>query len=359
MKIGIHIGSAFLSQKTGVEEYTNKLIHHLLNIKKKDDEFTFFCNPKTNDLLEKYKNKYSDKAEFRIINFPFLWTKVALQKEILKNHYDLLFFPANFPPFFIPDKTKVFSVIHGLEFKNHKDKYPFWDSILLDLGTKLALKKSDILVAVSQKTKDDILKFYPSVGKKIYVIHHGVDEKYFTLKTPKSHINYFLYIGRIEEKKNIKNMLFAFNNFWQKNRDFHFILIGKDGYKSDEIKKVADILSSKKHIHFLGYASEKRKEFLLNNAKALFFASYDEGFGMPVLEAQAAGIPVVLSDLKVFHEVAGNYAFYANPLNIDSLKKALEESLKAKESFIKNAREHAKKFSWKECAKKVYNLMKK
>ncbi len=166
MKIGIHIGSAFSKEKTGVEEYAFRLIK---NISKLDDakkhQFVLYSNPKNNT---KYPD-LPDNFEIKELRSLFFWTKLRLSLEIIKNPPDVLFILANFLPLFYPKNTIV--TIHGVEFDFCPEGYTKKQIYYLKQGTSSVVKKAKKIITVSENTKSDLVEFYGADPEKISVEH--------------------------------------------------------------------------------------------------------------------------------------------------------------------------------------------
>ncbi|MEK7453075.1 MAG: glycosyltransferase family 1 protein [Patescibacteria group bacterium] len=359
MKIGIHIGSAFSENRTGVEEYAFQLI---TNIAKLDDskkhKFILYSNPKVNKRYIKLPNNFTIKE----LRFPFLWTKIRLSIELLLNTPDVLFIPANFLPLIHPRNSIV--TIHGVEFEYLRDCYSKKDIFYLRRGTKEAIKKVRSIIAVSQNNKNDIIKFYNAKEENISVILHGsqLGARDFTLEKTKKAEKYILYIGRIEKKKNIIGILEAFERAKEKyNIPHKLVLLGGEGYGFSYIQDKIQVSSQKDNIKITGYLNNDEKERLLIDADMLLFPSFYEGFGLPILEAQARGVPVITSNISSMPEVASSYgAIFVNPRDISEMADAIyriysDESLRI--LLIKNGFLNIKKYSWQKCAKETLNII--
>ena len=373
MVIGIHAIAAFKRKRTGVEEYAFQLIRHLaMPTEAREHRFFLYTNseipnPKS-QILNKYKipNKkfqtlnLPSNFEIRILKCPILWTQFGLSLEMLKKECDILFIPAHILPIVHP-KNSV-AAIHGLEYEYFPQYYPFWFRKYLKWATKYSAKRAKKIIAVSENTKNDLIKFYGVDGKKIEVIHHGTEippAKIFTknLSGQVKFQNYILYIGRIESKKNISGMIKALEIFKEKYKLPHkLILVGSSGfdykdtrYKILNIKYKDDILET-------GYVNNEKKEQLYNNASLFLFPSFYEGFGMPILEAQARGVPVITSNISSMPEVGGQGALYVEPNDYNDIADkiyALLTNENLRNDMISKGYENVKRFGWEKCARET------
>ena len=363
MKIGIHAGAAFSEKKTGVEEYTYQLIYWFDKLKQaKEHKFYIYINPKINlDIPSFSENFFVKKIENPFFLF---WTNFAFLKHVKKDNLDALFLPANLLQRKYPKNTTV--TIHGVEFEFLKKFYSKKDFFYLKNGTKNALKNAEKIISVSENTKKDLVDVYGADPKKISVVKHGVSLHNDTIiqkQAKNKKEKYILYIGRIELKKNIQGVLSAFDIAKQKFKIPHkLFLLGGEGFGYSQILKLAQRLISKNDIYFLGYRSNEEKYEFLKNADIFLFPSFYEGFGMPILEAQSFGVPVITSNTSSMPEVAGEGALFVNPNNKENIAKAL-----AVVAFDKKIREklknigiaNAQNYSWKKCAEETLNIITK
>ncbi|MBI3671560.1 glycosyltransferase family 4 protein [Candidatus Azambacteria bacterium] len=356
MKIGIHVGSAFAEKRTGVEEYAYRVILNLAGLEEsKDHEFILYSNPKVN------KNFPSLPKNFLIreLKFPFFWTKLRLAFELFLHPVDALFVPANFLPIFFPNNTTI--TIHGVEFEYLPKGYFKYQLSYLRRGTKEAIKYAKKIITVSDNTKNDLIKLYNADSKNIHTVHHGVFNLLKNSEVKQSKEKYILYIGRIERKKNIIGMIEAFEIAKKKFKIPHkFILLGGDGYGYDKIKKRIDSSSYKDDIKMKGYVSEKEKESFLSGADIFLFSSFYEGFGMPILEAQVLGAPVITSNISSMPEVAGDGALMIDPKDSEEMAEAIykissDENLR--KNLIEKGFKNAEKYSWERCAKETLDII--
>jgi len=357
MKIGIHTGSAFFSERTGVEEYSYQLIKNIAKLDEvKDHQFILYVDPKTADIIPELPENFKIKK----LNSPFLWTKLRLSFELFSHPVDVLFVPANFMPLFCPENTVV--TIHGLEFEYLPESYPKKDLYYLKQGTREVVKKAKKIIAVSENTKIDLKDLYNADMEKITVIHHGVLNKGEKNRKKIEGGKYILYIGRLETKKNIKGIVEAFNELKiAYNIPYKLILAGKEGKDFGKLKNIIKTSPYKNDIVLTGYLNQKEKEDLLEGANIFLFPSFYEGFGMPILEAQERGVPVITSNISSMPEVAGkDGALFVDPNNLEDMANALKtlaEDDNLRQNLIEQGKRNAEKYSWEKCAKETMDVL--
>ncbi len=397
MTIGINATAAIKQPRTGVEEYTYQLIKHLTMLPEaREHRFILFVPAGTN--LTNNTNNYTNIANNKIPpspplekggeegifdfslpdNFvvkqlkwplPFLWTQVRLAWEMFVRPPEVLFIPVHILPLIHPKNSVV--TIHGLEYEYFPEYYPRLHRIYLRWSTKYALKQARKIIAISENTKRDLIKLYGGKVEKIEVVYHGIKQKISNFQFPiskqipnsKFQISspYILYLGRIEQKKNIEGILKAYKILKEKYQIPHqLVLAGVPGFGYDVLKfKIKDLLeirNSKLEILELGYVSQDERRQLFANADIFLFPSFYEGFGLSVLEAQAAGVPVVTSFNSSLPEIAGGGALFVNPKNpvqiAQAVKNIIDDSA-LRDRLIESGQENIKRFGWERCARET------
>jgi len=396
MIIGLDASRANRGRKTGTEWYAFYLIKSLAAIDRKNHYRLYLDAPLSPELAEAIKNNPNFSA--RVLAWPFLafWTLGRLTLEMIFRRPDVLFIPAHTLPLIFPRKTV--NTIHDIAFVREQNLYRTkemkerikgsrrlsnWLIRLISLGkygansldylywsTAFALKHARKIITVSHFTRQEILDFYPRTKpEKIAVVHNGypddlyrvldkpekiraVQEKY-ELKAP-----YFLYVGRLEKKKNTANLIEAFAILRENYPDIKdkLVLIGDASYGYDEVKYTIEEFNLASEVKMTGWAEEADLPYIFNGADAFIFPSRHEGFGLPVIQALACGLPTAVSDLPVFREIAADAVLYFDQNDKRSIASVMAEiatnrnrrvELKAK--GLKKASE----FSWEKCARET------
>lgn len=378
MVIGFNAKAAFTKNRTGVDEYVYWLIRTLIQ-KDRGHQFIFYTDQlsKIKTVSDIFGTKLPDFIQIKIMPAKYLWTQGRLAYELYKNPPDVFFTPTHVLPFSAPKRSVV--TIHDLAYEYYPELYnPFSPFGLhyLRYVTKYAAHKAAKIIAVSENTKYDLIKIYQVPQNKITVIYHGVpnsntlpkiNQDIFDQKNKFSKIienEYILFIGRIELKKNIKNLVRAFNLLKEKLASQEFgkqkkcikniklILMGDPGYGYNEILKFIDQSPYRKDIFLTGHLQDQEKEIILKNASLLALTSYYEGFGFPVVEAQNFGIPVVCSFTSSLPEIAGQGALFVEPNDVQlmasSFERIISDSL-LRAKLIKKGFENVRRFSWQKC----------
>lgn len=361
MLIGLDASRAGKKVKTGTEWYSYHLISNLAKIDFKNNYILYTSSDSLDLPLNLPKN-----FQIKTLNWPFryLWTHFRLSWEMLTKPVDILFIPAHSVPLIHRGRTIV--TIHDLGFLHFPELYHPLVKIYHRFSAWWSVKNAIKVITISDFTRKDILKNYKINPDKIEVIPLGINLsdfiKTFTnedLKRLNLTKPFFLYIGRLEKKKNIDFLIATWQEFILKNNNFDLVLIGADGYGSSNIRKK---IANTKNIKILGYISESEKIALLKQCHAFVFPSIFEGFGLPVLEAMAAGCLVLCAETSSLPEVGGGAVWYFNTNNVMTLLELMLKTTTAESEVIKTknlAIERAKLFSWTMTAEKTLLVLNK
>lgn len=373
MKIGIDASRAFLQKRTGIEEYSYQVIQHLRD-ELRDQEVILYIKKNFQFSIFNFQFGFRDqKIDFELpknwrvkgLWAPRLWTQVRLSIEILLHRPDVLFVPAHTVPWIHPRETIV--TIHGLEYEFAPKAYSWFERFYMRFSIRSAVRFASQVITVSENTKRDVMRLYAVSEEKIAVIYEGIDRG-LALSDPSKENEqdipaspYFLFIGRIEERKNIRKIVEAFEFFKAKTHLPHqLILVGKPGYGYKQIKKQIASSRFREDIIERGYVDQDEKWQLLRQAQVFIFPSLYEGFGLPVLEAQLVGTPVITSNSSSLPEVAGSGAIFVDPLATRRLARTMialvgDEAKRA--DIIDKATQNVDRFSWARCARGVAQLL--
>jgi len=355
--IGIDASRIEDTHKTGTENYAYEVVTRLLKMDNKNKYVLYSRKPLCLELPPNAKNK--------VLRFPLLWTHVRLSIEMLFNKPDVLFVPAHTIPIFHPRRSIV--IIHGLEYEYFPRVYPFKKRILNKIGTYFSSHWAKVVVTPSNATKNDVIKFYKVSPLKVKVITPGY---HFSIGAKQENparddiffqAPYFVFVGRIEHRKNLLRVIKAFEKLKQKNRIPHrLVLVGKNGYGFESIHAMIQHSPWHDDIRVLGYVEETEKQWLIQHASIFIFPTLREGFGFPILEAMSLGTPVITSNVGSAPEVAGEGAMLVNPLRIDEIAEAMYRIVcddELRQRLIQKGYENIKRFSWEECVREFFRLI--
>jgi glycosyltransferase involved in cell wall biosynthesis len=304
------------------------------------------------------------------MSFPKLWSQIRLSLELWQNPPDVLFEPAHTIPVIHP--KKVVTTLHDVGFRYFPELYTPLERIYHSWSMGYAVRHATRIIAISQATKKDLIKFYNADEKKITVIYHGYDrEKFYPAKSqnPPDEIKklgeYIYFIGRLEVKKNITTLIKAFGLLRESNNELttKLVLAGRPGYQYEEIQEEIIKLPAEiqKDVLQPGYIPDVIMADYLRFAKVFAFPSKFEGFGMPLVEAMACGVPVVAADTTSIPEITGGAALLHKVEDEIQLAEMLKNALtdnQLREDLIKKGLERVKIFDWEKSARETFEVIK-
>ncbi len=363
MLIAIDGVAANDENRVGVSMYTLELLRYFHTQANEKLQFTIYLkNPPRADLPKK-----TEYFRYRVVGGSFLWSRLFFPLALMRDPKpDIFFSPAHYLPSFVPCPAVV--TIHDLAYEYYPAEFLKKDLYKLKNWTKSAVNKSRAVIAVSQNTKSDILKYYQTPSERVKVIYNGFRSKSEFLNSKSETISKFkilnskflLFVGTLQPRKNIAILIEAFSTVVKSNKDLKLIIVGKRGWLYNSIfQKVSD-LGLENKIKFTGYLPDSELAILYKNAAMMVLPSLYEGFGIPILEAMAAGCPVITSNVSSLPEIAGEAALYFNPHDSVELAGKIDMILKDKsmrDDLIKKGKARVGRFSWEKCGKETLELL--
>lgn len=354
MLIGIDASRAVKKNRTGPENYSYEIIRNILALKT-DHKFILYAPHEPQDKFPSGEN-----ISWRVLPATRLWSQLRLARELSFNKPDVLFVPSHVVPLISYLPTVV--TVHDLAFKYFPQSYSVFERRYQNFSAGVSVTKAKRIIVPSNSTLNDLVKFYPTAKNKAVVIAHGYNKDVFKLaakgETSPRNVPYILYVGRVEEKKNIRLLVDAFALFCQEDKKVHLVLAGKNGYGfeliQEKIKSLPDAV--RKRIYQPGHLPQYDMVRYLQHASIFAFPSWYEGFGLSVLEALAVGVPVVCSNNSSLPEVAGTSAILLPPTNAHSWASAFSRILNqpdVAQKLSESALNQAAKFSWNIAAQKT------
>ena len=363
-----------IDKLTGLGNYTYNLVKHLLMLDSENEYIVLINRSLTDQHPIKHLEQKNLKKRFVQIPEVTPQQQVMVPFELWKQKPDVYHYPNFDLPVFQPYNS-IFTV-HDLTYLKHRDLYMngrwiknFYTKAIMSL----AAKKSKKIISVSSSTKNDLLEILKVPEHKVDVIHEGLDESYFNgnLSNNKSNFfnknfglndgdEYFLFIGERRPHKNLVRLIEAFSIFKQRAPDKIKLVIGGKKYASyDEPERKAHELNFTNEVIFLGYIPEDDLQLLYKNARCFIFISIYEGFGIPILEAMACGIPIITSNISSMPEVAGEAALTVNPYNVAEIAEAIHRityDSNMSQRLVDTGLKRVKRFSWDSAAEKTLEL---
>jgi glycosyltransferase involved in cell wall biosynthesis len=251
------------------------------------------------------------------------------------------------------------TVFHDLQNKRHPEFFRWFDLPFWNLLLALSVARSRSLIAVSEATARDLDRYYPKAGSKTVVIQHGVDPEFFRIGDRRRAAaapgdKYILIVSTLHPHKNLGRGLEAFAIFRKSHPEFLLVIAGLKGFASDQLESRRRDLGLEETVRFTGWIPRAELYDLFERATACIAPSQFEGFGMPIIEALAAGIPTACSGIPPFDEIVGGAAARFDPNSVPAIAAAMELTA-CDADFRCRARsagpEQARRFDWKETAR--------
>lgn len=365
MKIGIE-ARWITYNKTGFGNYALNLLKELGNIDDKN-EFLVYLNSDFSN------NEIFSKPNFkkRVIKTPpGIYKHISIPLDIItkKRKFDFFHFLYNAPSLLLP--CPFILTIHDVSYKYIPNMLSKRN--LLSINTQLLLnaKKASKIITVSESSKKDIINFYKIPEEKIKVIYEGVDDSFRPMNGDQERrgivekyglpSKFLLYVGTYLPHKNLETLLYAYHEL-RRNQKISQVLVlaGKKGRNYDVISHLISKLCLDKDVKTIGFVRDEDLPYIYNLSDLFIFPSIYEGFGLPLLEAMACGVPVISSDTSCLPEIGGNAALYFSPKEIEELARKIFSVITNKNlrnDLIARGFRRAKLFSWKTMAEKTLHL---
>ena len=308
---------AFIRSGSSASAYTYNLVNNL--IRKSNHHFVLVLNSKS--YIEYFKNITNVDVIYSCVNNNIIWDNFVIPYYALKEKVDLIFYTKSSSCWFKIPKKKIVTTIHGMIYKVQPENHTLVENLYWKMVGKISYRIANAIVAVSSSDKKDLIACNYS-SKHIYVIPIGVSDSFFSEENYEDNsildeynlakCKYFIQVGHITKKKNQKFTISLFYDVLKRYPDFKLVFIGSTNRDADYYSKIVDYISDLgivENIVFTGVIDQnlnpKTIPTLLGNSICAFFPSTYEGFGMPAIEAIAAGTPALVSDRGSLPEVLG------------------------------------------------------
>lgn len=367
MIIGIDASRASATQRTGTEAYAYQLIQALIPVAgERGHRLRLYLNAPTP------VETFTHAAHVELCPIPQrrLWTHSRLNAELQRRPPDVFFTPAHVIP--VAYGGASVATVHDLGYEFFPQAHTRGQLAYLRWSTRHNCRRARPIIADSKATRDDLVRLYNVSTERVTVVYPGADSDLHPVQDAQAldevrdaygiRAPYLLYLGTLQPRKNLVRLVSAFAASGLAHQGYSLVLAGKTGWLAepvlDAIAGLDGITSAA--IRLPGYVAETHKAALLSGAAALTFPSLYEGFGFPVLEAQACGLPVMCSNTSSLPEVAGNGALLVDPLDTDGMAAALvsvagDQDLRTR--LVANGFANLSRFNWQETAAAVLQAL--
>lgn len=370
--VGIDYTPAY-EQGGGIGRYVRELVTALSKLDL-DTSYRLFVSGYTDSDLLLFPSNFSYKSTQLTPKWlARIWHRanIPLPVEVFVGSVNL-FHATDFvlPPTLLGVKTLL--TVHDLSFVRVPDSASPTLKTYLDYVVPRSISRSMHVVADSQATKDDIVDLYGVDPNKVTVLLSGVDSRFFNridspfLMTTRSKYNlgsvpYIFSVGTVQPRKNYERLIRSLAKLRQSNIDMHLVIAGGKGWLDSPIYQTITETRMDKYVHFIGFADDADLPALYQNATCVAFPSLYEGFGLPILEAMASGIPVLTSNISSLPEVAGDAAIMVDPYNLDEITDGLLRLItdtNLRNELTQKGLLRAKQFTWEKSATQLLSIYK-
>jgi glycosyltransferase involved in cell wall biosynthesis len=365
LKIGVLYGGVS-EQKAGMDHYLHQV---LLAMKRLAPDHHYI-------LIDHRRSSTPFKEQFEqvVLDLPRPPARVSrwnlqMVPRIL-SQFDLVFSPGLYGPVHVPKGVASVMVVHDLTRYLFPRFFAFnaMQKILDRLAYPAMLRRYDHLLAVSEATRQDLMRLFKINPEKITVTYHGA-ERGFQPSEPQTTASplapsyniqspFILFLGTLEPRKNIPTLLRAFAGI-SDQIPHNLVLVGQKGWKWEPVFEEIERLKLQSRVRWVGYVPDEDRVRFYQAADFLVFPSWYEGFGMPLLEAMQCGCPVITSRVSSMPEVVGRAGLFIDPSRTEDLQKAilcLVRDPGLVEKLRRVGLEQAGKFSWETSARKTLEV---
>ncbi len=360
LKIGL-ITYPMETNPAGIGVHIQNLVENILDLDRENRYYLLHFTPNDNPIYRKKEVLYKYYKHLPVM-FSDSW--------YLHNHSNLFDIVHRFSPggFFFKISCKIVVTVHDLFLYK---KYPFNKSLSLCFArsfNRISLKKADALLAVSQYTRQEMLRTFCLDESKIHVVYNGVDMVPDTSEDARQALkaeygiggDYILFVSTIEPRKNLISLVKAYELL--KKRYFikeSLVIVGKRGWDYNETINYIEKSVYRDSIIHTGFVPTQHLHFLYSNASLFVYPSLMEGFGIPPIEAMQCGCPTLTSNTSSLPEVVQHSEMMFDPKDIDQI---VEKSVRVlreaafREDNIRKGMENAKRFSWRKSAQQIISI---
>jgi len=365
MRLGFDL-RPFLREETGVGVYLRNLLVHLAQIDHENEYYLFSASLRDRFPREKlppFQKYYWRDLKIPVRGLNFFWYQLGWPplEIFFRQGLDLTHSPT---PLLLPCRGKMVVTVHdlfALDFPLMAEAEASW---AFPRHVSRSLARAEGIITFSNFMKADILKRFPSLeASKVRVIPHGLEPFFLEtvlaeeLQTFRNQFSlpedFLLFVGTLEPRKNLSRLIKAFQALVSPYPSLHLVLVGKGGKEEKSLRRLVASLQLENRVHFLGYVSRWSLRNFYHLATALIMPSLCEGFGFPIVEAMACGLPVLASKTAALPEVGGPAALYFNPEDPEDMARttaSLLDDPELRKHLSQEGQKRVRNFSWERAA---------
>lgn len=358
MRIGID--SRLLSERiTGIGRYLSEIVSRMI-INYPEHEFYLYSHRPITNINTDFVNVHLRTLNIKSTVGRMLWSQSILTYQALGDKLDVFWGPSHRLPFLLSRYVPMVLTIHDFVWMRFPETMRMHSRMLDKFMVPMAIKKARRIICVSNATKSDLYCALPNLSTQVDVVYLGAS---LTIKQRFANCRnkYFLFVGTCEPRKNLHRLLEAFSKF-KKNTEseFRLVICGGRGWGGVNVESMVKKFDLDQYVDIMGYVDDVELSSLYANAYSLLMPSLYEGFGLPIVEAIANGLPSIISNISSMPEVGLNTAIYVNPKSIEDILAALNLMAfdeKLHDELANNCRLHISKYNWDVATVNTFNVI--
>jgi glycosyltransferase involved in cell wall biosynthesis len=376
LKIAVNTRFLLKDKLEGIGLYTLEVVKRMAAAHPEDEFIFFFDRPFDPSFI--FSKNITPVVLSPPARHPLLfiaWFEWSVARALTQYKADVFLSPDNFLS--LSTSVPTVLIVHDIAFTHFSENDKWINRQYYKFFTPRFLKRANVILAVSEFTKQDILSKFSFVEKnKIKVAYNGCREIFRPLperigisflnsileKNEQKESDFFLFVGAVHPRKNVPRLIEAFDLFKKRTKsNVQLVLCGRFAWQTGAVKSAYDAATFKQDIIFKGYVEDKEIVKLTATALAVTYVSLFEGFGVPLLEAMNCDTPIITSNVSSMPEVVGEAALLVNPESVEEIAHAMQEIFEDKnlrEKLIEHGRIQRAKFDWDKTAEIVYNQLK-
>ncbi len=328
LRIGINALYLIPGGVGGTEIYLRSLLEALPEVDDRNEYF-IYANAETGCDLAPSSPRFhfvQTGVKARVRPARILYEQVMLPRLLRRDAIDVLLNAGFTSPLSFADRSVT--VFYDLQHKRHPEFFRWFDRPFWNLLLRTSAVRSRSLIVVSRATESDLIRYYPEAKNKTFVVPAGVDPEFFRIAERREHATasepYLLTVSTLHPHKNLDRLLQAFAEFRRTHQEFRLVIAGLKGFATQTLEERRRDLGLEDSVRFTGWIPREELYLLFERSDACIAPSEFEGFGMPLSEALAAGIPTACSTIEPFIEIAGDAAVQFAPDSISEMVAAME-----------------------------------
>ncbi len=353
----------------GIGWFTYHTLRHLTESNPSVKWYFYFDRPWSSEFV--FSENVTPLALFPQARHPFLyywWFEHSVRNALNRHRPHLFLSPDGYLS--LSSGTKQLSVMHDLNFEHYPGDLPFLTRHYYRYYFRKFAQKATRIATVSEFSKKDIVKCYNIQPDKIDVVYNGVNSLFEPLSAENISMvrskytggaPYFLFVGMLHQRKNIANLLRAYEHFRHHNASAVKMLIaGHKKWWTTEMESVYSHMKFKEDVIFTGRLPVDELVRVTASALAITYVSYFEGFGVPIIEAMRCGVPVITSNITSMPEVSGGAAILVDPFSVESIASAMQQvsaDSNVQHSLSRMGILQSQKFSWESTSLKLWDCI--